>query len=706
MFICPTAHPAYVLRGARPITDILTADLAKAWRIAQEGAPRYRANIICVLPQSPGGLQKAFETAMSWLAFAKQHKIPTAVDVETSSLEYFNCKFYSISLAWAEPYNTAVAFTLCDYHTLQMYYEQRLIYAAQEILADEEIMKIFHNGPFDRSVLHFKGFKLAGKCMDTQGLAHLYQPDMPKSLDWIGHTWLDVRPWKLNHKGDKLIHTKDPWELLYYNGEDALNTGLLVEPMIADLIEHQANPHLIDVQMGYADLATDMEIAGLPINLEKRREMGKELLVKMAKAKHKMREWLNWPDFNPMSDNQRREILFGPKYAVAPWNLGLQATILTEKKRQPSTGYRSIIDHMEHPFVTWLADYIESRQTYATQFREKHDLERQKLKDLHLDEELADFNRSPPKSERGGAYQRAVHLDGRLHYKCNPTGQKGTRFSTSPNCQNQKAKFRKFFEAPPGRVLVSADLDQLELRITACLAGVEPLLEEMRKPGGDPHMLACAKIYPNFWDRGDKEREQLRTYVKTVTYAALYMAQLLTVRSSIRERKDIDPAMRAAMTIPRVRHIYEGYFGLFPEIPRYHEAKMDLIKTQGFLACPPFDRKRYFPVYPPAFNEVANWDIQTCGAEVVSYDMCRINEALKRHWPSAKMVLHLHDQYVLECDEGDADAIARQADQLFGQYVLEGPRGPVRLSGESLIAQDLYSVKSEKAGARRPRMAA
>jgi DNA polymerase I-like protein with 3'-5' exonuclease and polymerase domains len=700
-YVIPTIHPAAALRGTRPITDIIAADLAKGWRIANEG-PSYYGTIITVLPSSSYGLEGSFKAAISWLDHWNATATWVAVDVETSSLDYFNCKLYSIALSGMDDHNTAVAFTLCDYHTIRPELETALTSRLATIMANPAVGKIYHNAPYDQAVLTRKGYSTAGKIYDTQGRAHLFQPDIPKDLGFVGQTYLDCRAWKVDHKGNKLAFTKDPDELLYYNGEDALNTQMLVRPQMKDLYTRGVSQELIEWQMRYADLATDIEVTGSPVDMELRRRMGMDMLKKMAKQKAWMRNFLNWGDFNPMSNTHRKEALFGAKYATDEHGLGIRPQQWTDPSDahphgQPSTSYKSphIIEKLEHPFITRMVDYIETRHAYATQYREPHDLERWKLHELGLQEELKDFNKNPPKHEKGGAYERAMFEDGRLHVKVNPCGQKGARFSTSPNDQNRRYEDRIWSATKPGRILVGADKDQLELRFAACMAGVEQLLPEMQDRSGDPHTVAARAVYGEAFDnRNPQERKGLRKIVKNVVYASIYMAGVNTVWKTIREKKELKAIERAAMTLPVVSHIYHGYFGLYPEYGRYHEAKLAVVKRDGCLRCPPFNRPRYFPIYPPPFTELANWDIQTGGADVVTSEMCRIQDELKSRFKgTASIIGHYHDQYVIECNDGDADAIKEIGDRIFGNTRLDGPKGPVYLTAEASIGRNMKEVK-------------
>lgn len=91
-----------------------------------------------------------------------------------------------------------------------------------------------------------------------------------------------------------------------------------------------------------------------------------------------------------------------------------------------------------------------------------------------------------------------LHITYKLHVV--PSG----RMSSSPNCQNWpkfgKANMHEMIVAPPGHVMVGADLDQVELRLYAAIAGDKLLIDAFTKPGPDgkpfdPHSLNAASLF-------------------------------------------------------------------------------------------------------------------------------------------------------------------------------------------------------------------
>jgi DNA polymerase-1 len=424
-----------------------------------------------------------------------------------------------------------------------------------------------------------------------------------------------------------------------------------------------------------------MEITGIPCDHEFRRATGLKIHDEIARLRYEMRQYLGWSNFNPMSDDQRREALFSKRYKGAPWNLGLKSTQRTKKAKKESTGYKAIIDHLEHPFVKMLTTYIELTHVYSTVYR---------------DGTLTNMN---GQQEEAGAYSECMSSDGRFHPKWTNV-KKTTRFGSTPNFQNMRGKGkpdRKIIRAPDGWKIIASDKDQLELRLLAALCGVPELVNVMMT-GGDPHRLSATKIYGDRFINGSPARQKdLRDISKNVTYACVYLAQLMTVWRTVRERKQLDIRTRALMTLPTVEHARNTFLEAFHQIPEWHEENMALVKNQGFLEGGPLGRRRFFPVQPPSLNEVANWPIQMRGAEYVTMAMCYIQHEFKRKFlGEASAIMHCHDEIVALVKDEHVDEACKIINYHFNNQWIEGPLGKVRLTADVNVGQTYYDAKFVK----------
>ena len=672
-YLVPTIHPSYLLRQGKPISDVILHDLARAKRLADGGDPILPENIVVALPSNPMGLEATVRAAKGWMERWRNLRCNVGVDVETGSLKYMSARLYSIALAGADGQGTAVSFTLRDLHTLPYEAERVLEDEMRLLLQDARVPKVMHNRPFDDSVLRIRGYMVEGPILDTQGLHHLVQPDIEHDLGSIGHTYLDTEPWKLGDEGGKLATTQDVVTLLVYNAKDAHRTVLLADPLIREIYERYENAkpaELMSYQMAFAGLASRMQQRGIPVNMELRARKGEQLQVEIAEHRRQMQKFLDdrgtpWPDFDPDKRAHLVDVLYGKKY------LNLEPTRYTPKSNEPGVSYKDIIDHMEHPFVYNLTQYVEKRVLYTKLYAQY--------------------------TKAGGLtkFAKSLHSDNRAHVSWNPNGQKGSRFASSPNVQNDPPAHREIYEAPEGYAIVAADKDQLELRIIACRAGVQELINEIRKPNGDPHSLAARNIYGAEFERANPDkRKQLRNMVKNVVYASLYNAGPDTVYRTVRSKKQLDAKTRALLTPDQVRFIHKSFFGRFVEIPEYHEANMRLASNPPYFnECMPLLRRRYFPVQPPPFTEVGNWVTQTEGSDWVGIEMVLIQEELDKKCPGAEIILHGHDAIFIETPIRFAEQVRGIVNRLFGKTKIEGPAGEVYLTAEADIGKNVYRAQ-------------
>lgn len=671
-YVIPTLHPAHILRGA-PLTDVIRTDLEKALRVADWG-PYQPENLIIVHPSNPIGLEQITKTAIAWLQYWRSIRCKVAIDVETSSLEFMSTRLYSIAISGVDGNYASVAFTLEDLHTLPWSVEAALTYELRLILEDPTITKVYHNAPFDYAVLKQHGYTLRGQIVDTMACAHLIQPDAPKDLGWIGHLYLDVEPWKIEHDGQKKAHTSDIINLLIYNAKDALNTGKLVDPLQQEMACRNVTSEMYWYQMEMARIAAEMEVYGLPFNPALRNKMKQEMEQEVLGYLSTLRDMLNWPDFNPNSPTHAVEAIYGnpakSKYNVA----GIIPTSFTEKTGAPSTSYKSdLIDYIDHPLVRVFVDYKEARSAYSTIFKDKGDT-------------TIDSKGKP------GAYSKCIYGN-RLHVKWNPV-QVANRWTSQPNIQNIKKKYRPIFEASFGRVFVGADSDQVELRILMCKAGVREMVEEINKPNSDPHTLAASVVYgEEFWKRTPAERKILRTMVKTVEYASFYGAAPKRVWRTVRERKELDSKLRAKLTIDEVIRIHKRFFGRFVEVPAYHQRNYEEVCRLGYDQADLLGWRRYYPVLPPPFTEVANWRTQFFNAMLTGMTIVHIQHDLDKETKGdAHVVIHGHDAIYVECKESYAERAKFLMQYHFGDNIIDGPAGPVHLTSEAKIGKNIKEV--------------
>jgi DNA polymerase-1 len=256
------------------------------------------------------------------------------------------------------------------------------------------------------------------------------------------------------------------------------------------------------------------------------------------------------------------------------------------------------------------------------------------------------------------ALPKHVAKDGRIHTRFDQAvAATGRLSSNDPNLQNIPVRteagraIRRAFVAPPGRLLVAADYSQVELRLLAHLSGDAALVETFRR-GEDIHRATAAKIFGIH--PGLVSADQRRG-AKTINFGILYGMGPFALANQLGVPQGEAKAFIAA------------YFQQFPSI----RAGLDRILAQARESGATetiFGRRRPIPgiadrnhaVRANAERMAMNAPFQGSAADLVKKAMIALDARLGEV-PSARMLLQVHDELVLECDETDAPRVAALA---------------------------------------------
>ncbi len=279
-------------------------------------------------------------------------------------------------------------------------------------------------------------------------------------------------------------------------------------------------------------------------------------------------------------------------------------------------------------------------------------------------------------SKLKGTYVDALpnHIakDGRIHTRFDQAvAATGRLSSNDPNLQNIPVRnetgraIRRAFVAPPGRKLVVADYSQIELRILAHLAGDEALVEVFRS-GEDIHRATAAKMLGIAPSAVTADQ---RRGAKTINFGILYGMGPYALSSQL------------GVSQAEAKAFIKAYFERFPKIRACLDAILKTARETGrtetiFGRTRPipglFDRN--FAVRSNAERMAMNAPFQGSAADLIKLAMIALDEALAKEVPSARLLLQVHDELVLECDEADAERTARLAKETMeGVEELKAP---------------------------------
>jgi DNA polymerase-1 len=245
--------------------------------------------------------------------------------------------------------------------------------------------------------------------------------------------------------------------------------------------------------------------------------------------------------------------------------------------------------------------------------------------------------------------------DGRIHTTYEQAGAATGRLASSdPNLQNipmrteQGRAIRRAFVAAPGSVLVSADYSQIELRVMAHLSGDAQLCEAFAS-GEDVHASTARRV---FKVTGDLD-PALRSRAKIVNFGVMYG---MGPRSL---------SQQMGLTMAEAQEFIRRYFETFASVRTFLDRTVEEGRRRGYVATV-LGRRRYLPELASAHGgersnaerAAINAPIQGSAADIVKLAMLRVHDALKHHGPSARLLLQVHDELLIECSEADAGAVS------------------------------------------------
>jgi DNA polymerase-1 len=214
--------------------------------------------------------------------------------------------------------------------------------------------------------------------------------------------------------------------------------------------------------------------------------------------------------------------------------------------------------------------------------------------------------------------------------------------------------------------LLGIDYSQVELRIAADMAEDEAMIAAFNA-GQDIHATTAAAVYNV--PLNEVAREQ-RRHAKAINFGLLYgMSSFGLTRST-------------DLTLAEAEDFVGKYFQRFPGIKRYLDNVRRQAGEKGYVETL-LGRRRYFPglVNPSNQNvrnreerEAINAPIQGTAADIMKIAMIRIPSALVEAGLSARMLLQVHDEVVLECPSEEIDETAALIrDIMENAYTLSVP---------------------------------
>ena len=446
------------------------------------------------------------------------------------------------------------------------------------------------------------GVELAGVDFDTMLAGFLVNPGRPEpSLINLYHDYLAP-----------LGGNRDP-------GSEPELIAALRKALMPKLAENGLDSLFSDIELPVARILAEMEETGIAVDGAALKAISAELGAKLERMEQNC-YLLAGRKFNLNSPIQLRQVLFD--------DLKLSAKGLKKTKG----GFSTDADTLEklaavHPLPRELLQY----RAIA------------KLKSTYSDAlpQLID----PATGRLHTSFHQALTATGRLS-------------STEPNLQNiptrteEGRRIRRAFVAAPGCLMLSADYSQIELRVLAHLSGDPTLIDAFRR-GEDIHARTAAEVLGRKPDEVDAEARRL---AKVINFGIIYGMGPQRLAGEL------------GISLKEASEYIKRYFERLPGVHAYLEKSLAEARERGWVATM-YGRRRYLPelnspqggARAQAERIAVNTPLQGTAADLIKLAMIRLDAAIKRQKWTARMLLQVHDELLLELPHAEREPVSEAA---------------------------------------------
>ena len=539
-----------------------------------------------------------------------------AFDTETTSLDPMQAELVGLSFA-IDAFDAVYIPVGHNYPGAPDQLDRDMVLEAlRPLLEGESPKKVGQHIKYDMNVLSRYDLAVQGVAFDTMLESYVLNStgsrhDMDSlALKYLGHKTTHYED--IAGKGAKQI----PFSQVsiedagHYAAEDADITLRLHQHLWPKLQAEPALEKVLDeIEIPLIPVLARMEQTGVLIDGATLRQQSSELAKRMLELEEQAHQAAGQP-FNLGSPKQLQQILFEK----------LELPVIRKTpKGQPSTAedvLKELAVDYELPKLI-----LENRSI-------------SKLKSTYTDKLPEQIN--PHTGRVHTSYHQAVAATGRLS-------------SSNPNLQNipirtpQGRKIRTAFVAPKGSIILAADYSQIELRIMAHLSGDKGLLKAFHD-GVDVHRATAGEVFGADYE---KVTDDQRRAAKAINFGLMY------------GMSDFGLGRQLDISRPEAQEYMDTYFARYPDVRVFMEETREQAREKGYVETL-FGRRLYLPEINAsnmmrrqgAERAAINAPMQGTAADIIKIAMIKVDHWLQTEKPGARLVMQVHDELVLEVEEG------------------------------------------------------
>ena len=543
-----------------------------------------------------------------------------AIDTETSSLDAHQADLVGISLST----KVGKACYIPIGHKFKgCLKKEAVIKKLKPLLEDKSVKKIGQNIKFDFIVLFKQGINM-NSMEDTMLMSYVLDAGKNRhNMDTLSEIHLHHKTISFKEivgTGKKEINFSDVQldKAMEYAAEDA-DITLRLYKIFSKNLKFEKLTNIYEIfEKPLIKILAFMEIEGIKVDNKFLKVLSEKFEKKINKLEKEVFK-ISKKEFNIASPKQLGEVIYND----------LKIAVLKKTRKGSFATNASVLEDLAfkgHKFPQLILDW---RQV-------------SKLKNTYSDALPEHIN---PNTKRvHTSFLLAATTTGRLA-------------SSDPNLQNIPIKsedgkdIRKAFTAKKGFTLISADYNQIEMRILADLADVKELKKAF-KNNEDIHSLTASQVFDVDIKKVDQD---MRRKAKAINFGIIYGI------SQYGLAKQINVSNHEA------DEFLNSYFARFPEIKLYMDDTIKFCRKSGYVSNI-FGRRSHFNgINDKNFNirnfqerATINAPIQGSASEIMRLAMIRLNkrfESLKNN--KSKMLLQIHDELIFEVPVKEVKTITK-----------------------------------------------
>ena len=543
-----------------------------------------------------------------WIKLAEE-KGEFSVDTETNSLDPHKAELVGISLC-VEPGKACYIPLKHDLHNLLN--KDDVLKKLKPILEDKSTKKIGQNIKYDLIVFFHHGIDLSS-VEDTMLMSYTIDAGNHRhNMNVLAEIHLDHKTIKFKDlvgsgKNQITFDKVNIDKATEYAAEDADITLRLYKLFSKKLKEEKLLNIYELFEKPLINILAKMEIYGVKIDKELLKKTSKKFESEIKKIEKKIFK-ISKREFNIGSTKQLGEIMYNE----------LKISNLKKTRKGSYATSASVLEDLAfkgHDLPKLVLDWRQIsklKNTYSDALPEHINL---KTKRVHT------------------SFLLAATTTGRLA-------------SSDPNLQNIPIKtedgklIRRAFISEPGFTLISADYNQIEMRILADLADVKELKKAFEN-NEDIHSLTASQVFNLNLKKVDRES---RRKAKAINFGIIYGISQYGLAKQI------------SVSNQEAADFLKSYFTKFPEIKEYMNSTINFCRKTGYVNNI-FGRRCHVPrINDKNFNvrnfqerAAINAPIQSSAAEIMRLAMIRLDNKIQ-DIPNGKfkMLLQIHDELIFE----------------------------------------------------------